>query len=453
MKKSVSTNSLSRYNFISLLSSFPDVEKFWIACSGGMDSSVLLHLFYSNKSQIKQSLEVIYVNHGLQEKSVDWGEFCKKQCQHYEIPFTQLEINEECPKGVSIEEWAREKRYSLIAQTMNKNDVLFTAHHQDDQVETFFLQALRGAGPRGLVSMPSIKKFVNGFHARPLLQFQRSEIQRYANDNDLVWHDDNSNYDTRYDRNYLRHKILPRIEERWPAYRETISRTINHQNEYKSLLDEIAYNDMKLALHKNNMCLSLEIIQKLSFERQKNLVFVWLDELRLDSPGSKHMAQIISDIINSTTDKSPCVNWKDVEVRRYRNLLYASKIMNKHNVKIKFDWDPESPLTILEETLIAKPEIGKGISKANTKNAKFVVRYRQGGEKIHPDNLAHSKTVKQLFQERGVLPWQRDRIPLIYINEKLAVIPGFCVDKNYSAAKDESSWDIQWSGYDKVIQR
>jgi len=452
MKKSVSTNSLSEYSFSSISNTHSAADKFWVACSGGMDSSVLLHLFFSNKNKIKQALEVIYVNHGLQEKSVEWGEFCKEQCNHYGISFSQLEIIESVPKGISIEAWARDKRYSLIAQSMNNNDVLFTAHHQDDQVETFFLQALRGSGPRGLASMPSVKPFSKGFHARPLLHYKRSELLTYANNNGLVWHDDISNSDTRHDRNYLRHNILPEIEARWPAYRETISRMVNHQNECKSLLDELGCDDMKLALYENTMSLHLEVIQKLSVERQKNLIFMWLDELQLASPSSKHMTQIISDLIYSSSDKAPCVNWKDVEIRRYRNLLYASKSLDKHNVNLEYDWNPESPLSFMGGTLIAKPEIGKGISRIKMKNAKFVVRYRQGGEKIQPDDLAHSKTVKQLFQERGVLPWLRDRIPLIYINGKLAVIPGFCVDKYYSAEKDESSWDIQWSGYEKVIQ-
>ena len=321
----MSTNSLSKDDFLSILRSLPATEKFWIACSGGMDSSVLLHLFYSNKNKIKQLLEVIYVDHGLQEESVDWGKFCYEQCQHYEILYTQLEIKERCPKGTSIEEWARDKRYSLIAKIMNKNDVLFTAHHQDDQIETFFLQVLRGAGPRGLVSMPSLKKFANGFHARPLLHFTRNEIQRYAIDNNLIWHDDNSNTDRRFDRNYFRHEVLPVIEKRWPSYRETIGRMINLQKEYKTLFDEIAYSDMKLALFKNTMNLNLEVIRKLVIERQKNLIFAWLDELRLDPPGSRHMAQIISDVVCSKPDKSPCVNWSDVEIRRYKNHLYASR--------------------------------------------------------------------------------------------------------------------------------
>jgi tRNA(Ile)-lysidine synthase len=452
MNQATSENALSNDIFISTLKSYPAKGKYWIACSGGMDSSVLLHLFYAGKSLIKQSLEVIYVNHGLQEKSLDWGEFCKRQCQQYGLPFLQVDLKEDCPKGMSIEEWAREKRYTLIAERMMDQDILFTGHHQDDQVETFFLQALRSAGPRGLASMPSIKKFANGFHARPLLMYPRRELQRYANDNKLDWHEDNSNTDTRYDRNYLRHKILPEIEARWPAYRESISRLIKHQKEYKLLLDEIAQDDMTRALHDNTMCLKLDIVRELSIVRQKNLIFIWLAALQLNSPGSKHLDNIISELINVNTEKSPCVNWNNVEVRRYKNLLYSSEALVKHNVNTVYDWDIKEPITILDETLIAKPKTGKGLSKVNTKNAKFVIRYRQGGEKIHPTHHAHSKTVKQLFQECGVLPWLRDRIPLVYINETLAVIPGFCVDKKYSAAKDESSWDIQWSGYDKVIQ-
>ena len=453
MKKFVPTAFLHKDNFLSDLNQFPASGKFWLAYSGGMDSSVLLHLFYSNKNKINQNIEVVYINHGLQKEANDWGEFCKNQCQQYELPFTQLEIDKDCPKGASVEAWAREERYSLIETVMNENDVLFTAHHQDDQVETFFLQALRGAGPRGLASMPLIKKQANAFHARPLLNYSYDKLKRYAEENELSWCVDKSNSDCRYDRNYFRHEVIPVIEERWPAYRETISRLIKNQSECKALLDEIACSDIKLAQHKGTTSLDLDVIKELSLERQKNLIFVWLKGLNLDSPGSRNVEQIISDVICSTVDKAPCVNWKNVEVRRYKNLLYALETMAKHDINMEYDWKPENVLNILDDTLLAMPERGKGISKLKTKNADFVVRYRQGGEKIHPDNMAQSKTVKQLFQEYSVLPWLRDRIPLIYINGDLAVIPGFCIDKNYSADKDEPSWNIQWSGYENVIQK
>jgi tRNA(Ile)-lysidine synthase len=452
MNKSMPTSLLSQYSFTSILSSFPRAEKIWIACSGGMDSSVLLHLVHSNRDNIKQSLEVIHVNHGLQEKSVEWGEFCRNQCQDYGISFTQLDIEEAIPKGSSIEAWAREKRYALIAQVMNKNDILFTAHHQDDQVETFFLQALRGAGPRGLSSMPVFKNFVNGIHARPLLGFKRCELLSFAKDNELPWHEDLSNADTKYDRNYFRHNILPAIEQRWPAYRETISRLIGNQQDSKSLLNEIGLEDLKLALYENTQSLRLDVVKNLSAVRQKNLIFAWLQERQLKSPGSRHIEQIISDLINSKSDNTPCVNWQDVEIRRYRNLLYASNSMDEEVENIDYDWDIDTPLKIMGETLIAKSEIGLGLSKEKIKNTKIIVRYRQGGEKIQPHNKSHSKTVKQLFQECGVLPWLRDRFPLIYVNGTLAVIPGLCVDKNYAAAKGEASWQIEWSGYDKTVQ-
>jgi tRNA(Ile)-lysidine synthase len=451
MKKTASVTTLRKDSLLSLLNQFPSSSKFWIAYSGGMDSSVLLHLFHTNEIKINQEVEVLYVNHGLQQEADDWGKFSKKQCQQYDLPFTQLQINDNCPKGESIEAWARDKRYELIEEIMNENDVLFTGHHKDDQVETFFLQALRGAGPRGLASMPIIKEKNNTFHVRPLLSYSREDLTHYATEHNLKWQDDKSNVDNRYDRNYFRHNVAPIIEERWPAYRDTVSRLIEYQKEYKHLLNDVASDDIKSTLQVNKS-LNLEMIKTLSVARQKNLVFVWLRQLSLQSPGSKNIEKIITDVINSSTDKSPCVNWANVEVRRYKNSLYAMSAMQEYDVDIEFKWQPENILNLFEETLFAKPEQGIGISKEKVKEAEFIIRFRKGGEEIKPDNFSHNKTVKQLFQERSVLPWFRDKIPLVYIDNELAAIPGFCVDKNFLAEKGEPSWDIQWSGYKNVIQ-
>ncbi len=450
MNNSVSTSPLSQYSFDSILNTLPQAKKIWIACSGGMDSSVLLHLIFSNKEKIGQSLEVVYVNHGLQGESTEWGDFCRTQCNGYDLPFTQLNINEAVPKGESVEAWAREKRYALIAEVMNKGDLLFTAHHQDDQVETFFLQALRGAGPRGLSSMPLFKNIANAIHVRPLLNYCRNELLFYANENKLSWQEDLSNADTKFDRNYLRNNIIPAFEKRWPAYRDTISRLLNHQQDCTSLMNEVGLEDLKLASH--GKTLNLDIVKSFSVARQKNIIFVWLQELQLESPGSKHINKIISDLINSTSDNAPCVNWKSVEIRKYRKTLYASSKMLEHIDSINYQWDFAKPLKIMDETLVAISEIGSGLSKGKIENARISVQYRLGGEKIQPNNNAHSKTVKQLFQERGVLPWVRGRFPLIYVNETLAAIPGVCVDINYAAEIDEPSWQIVWSGYDKAIQ-
>jgi tRNA(Ile)-lysidine synthase len=215
-------------------------------------------------------------------------------------------------------------------------------------------------------------------------------------------------------------------------------------------MNEIGLADLEQASHENT--LNLEMVKSLSVARQKNIIFTWLQVLQLESPGSKHINQIISDLINSTSDNAPCVNWKNVEVRKYRALLYASNSIDKNIESINYDWDLQTPLKIMGEVLVAKPETGIGLSKVKINNAKISVQHRQGGEKIQPSNTAHSKTVKQLFQERGVLPWLRDRFPLVYVDDNLAAIPGICVNINYSAEKSQASWLIEWSGYDKAVQ-
>lgn len=452
MNKSASTTQLSENSILSELNQFPDSRKFWIAFSGGLDSCVLLHLFYMNKKNINQSIEAIYVNHGLQQEAEDWGEFCKKQCDEYGIAFSQVKISKPHDKGTSIEEWARQERYALINEGMNEKEVLFTAHHQDDQVETFFLQALRGAGTRGLSSMPMVKQYDNKYHARLLLSYSRESLLNYAKENKLAWCEDKSNADTRYDRNYFRHKLTPLIEGRWPAYRETISRLINHQNETRQMLDEIASSDLELASLESPYCLNLNVIKKISIARQKNLIFKWLKEVDFKTPASKNMNKIISDVIDSTAEKSPCVNWQDVEVRRYKDVLYTAKAMAKHDVLTEYQWKPEKALSLLGEELIANSAQGLGISKTKTQGANFIVRYRSGGETIRPENTSQTKTVKQLFQEKSVLPWMRDRIPLVFIDGELAVIPGICIDERYSATVDEPSWDIHWTASERVIQ-
>ncbi len=444
---------ISPDNLLAVLAILPvKTGKFWIAYSGGMDSSVLLHLFYALKGTISNEMEAVYVNHGLNSMSEEWRELCREQCKAYRLGFCAIDINAPCPDGESVEAWARERRYTLIAEKMREDHILFSAHHRDDQVETFFLQALRGAGPRGLAAMPVVKTFTKGFHVRPLLGYTRDELAGYALENRLVWHDDESNRDTAYDRNYLRHEVLPNIEKKWPAYRNTINRLIGHQQEYKVLLDQLARDDLQRALWKGSMNLGITVLKTLDAARQKNLIFYWLDTLRLAAPSCKHITNILAELINTDTDKSPCVNWPGVEVRRYRDLLYAFKPLKRHDNKQEYHWDLHKPMSISGETLMASPATGSGVSKAAVENTDLTVRYRRGGEKIYLATSSCSKSVKRLFQEKGVLPWYRDRVPLIYINDQLAVIPGFCVDKKYAAAEQEPSWNVVWSGYRKVLQ-
>ena len=444
-------NVLSKEDFYSFLTACPDSNKYWIACSGGMDSCVLLHLFYLNKDRIKQDIEVIYVNHKLQKKNDEWEVFCEHLCQSYGLKFSGLKLTALRPKEKSVEEWAREQRYNLIAECIGNDDILFTAHHQDDQIETFFLHVLRGSGPRGLVSMPVIREFSKGYLVRPLLDITRCELHDYAKQHKLEWHNDPSNQDSRFNRNFLRNEILPLIQGRWPSYRKSVNRLIRHQQEVKLLLDEIAEEDFKKTYIQTTRGIDLNQISSLSDSRKKNLISFWLKKLDFNLPGSKHLEQILTDIFTASEDSNPCVNWDGVQIRRYRNVMYAIEPMSEHNFSEKYQWDLKKSLQVLDDSLIASPVRGKGLTKKCIKDDIVEIRYRQGGEKIHPQNQNISKTVKQLFQEKGVLPWYRDRIPLVYIEGQLALIPGLCIDEKFCAKNNEVAWNIEWTGYNKAI--
>lgn len=447
-----SLNILSdEYLYKFLTNKCPPPPKYWLACSGGLDSCVLLHLFFLNKKRIKQDIGVIYVNHKLQKESKSWGSFCEKLCEIYNIDFLSLEITSLCPSKKSIEEWARDERYRLIKEQLVDNDILLTAHHLDDQVETFFLQALRGSGINGLSCMPYIKPFGSSYHVRPLLNFSRKELLQYAKTYSLDWCEDSSNLDVRFNRNYIRKLILPNIESRWPSYRKTISRLIGHQQELKLLLDEVAKEDINKTCDTKSMGIDISLIRKLSLPRKKNLIMLWIKQQKFKLPSSTHLARIISDIIDSSADKNPYVNWNGVEIRRYKNTMYAIEPFTTNSINKIYKWDLNKPLKLQSGLLEASSVKGGGLIKKSIIGSIVEVRYRKGGERIRPQNQNITKKVKKIFQEKNVLPWCRDKFPLIYINNKLAAIPGVCISEDFYANHNDDAWHIKWTAYNKAL--
>lgn len=425
---------------------------FVLAISGGLDSMVLLHLFSENLHRLQNRVEAVYVDHGLQAISRNWSDFCATQAQRLGIPFYSCGIDSTPGRNDSIENWARTRRYQLLTARLQDNDILFTAHHLDDQVETFFLQALRGTGTRGLAGMSSIRRIANGYHARPLLSFSRKELEAYAKDNNLEWVEDPSNTDNSHDRNYLRNVIMPLVASRWPAYRKTISRLIEHQSETRDLLQELAEEDLNSMLDDVRQGLDLEKLKLLSVARQKNLILQWARQQQLATPNMAHLLQICSDVVNSAVDASPCVNWADVECRRYRNRLYMNKTMVEHDADAVLEWDINHDLEINGETLSAILTRGKGISKQHMHNRTVSIRFRQGGERLCPAPGKQTKTLKQICQENGILPWCRERIPLVYLDDDLAAVAGVCVADQFSAGAEEAAIDLHWSGLEKIRQ-
>ncbi len=318
-------NKLSQQGITTFLDTLPDRCRYLIAYSGGMDSHVLLHLLAGLGRETGCRVRAVHVNHNIHPHSQEWARHCRVTCQALEVELAVLEVDANAPGRESPENWAREKRYGALREILAVDEVLLTAHHQDDQLETLLLRLLRGAGVLGLAAMRPLREFSPGLHARPLLSYARAQLLHYAQRHNLCWIEDPSNADTQLDRNYLRHEALPALKRRWPALALPVSRTAQACAEAQELLDELARRDLQHCATADSDALRVDQVQELSAPRQKNLIRHWCRALDLPTPNSRHLSHILSDVIQARPDASPRVNWKGAELRRQRNDLYLTR--------------------------------------------------------------------------------------------------------------------------------
>ncbi|HVV69374.1 MAG TPA: tRNA lysidine(34) synthetase TilS [Gammaproteobacteria bacterium] len=405
-----------------------------VAYSGGLDSHVLLHSIASLRRLHPQlEMRAIHINHGLSPKAQDWAEHCRQVCQALNITFLVKSVDvRQHLANWSLEEAARNLRYEALASEMRVGEYLLLAHTEDDQAETLLLQLLRGSGVRGLAAMPLAKPFATGSLIRPLLHISRKALQHYAIQHQLTWVEDESNLLLTLDRNYLRHQVLPPLATRWPQVKKVLSRVAKHCAEAVELVEELAAVDLSQAGGELPHTLSVAALVKLSPARQKNVLRFWLKSLQLPVPNASRLAQLQQDFLYSKEHRTPKMTWSGVEIRRFNDSLYAMPALPAHDAKIVFSWDMTQPLVIPGlGILTAKPgEEGVEILAG----AEVTVRFRQGGERFHPLGRSGSHPLKKLFQEWRIPPWQRDRLPLIYFDEDLAVVPNHAVAKKYAAS-------------------
>lgn len=418
------------------LQQFPRVSRYHVAFSGGCDSLVLLHLLAQLHQQQPLELHAIHIHHGLQQQADQWATHCQRVCEQLSIPITIEYVDiDHCGKG--IEAAAREARYSVFKHLLGEGEGLLLAHHQDDQAETLMLQLLRGAGVTGLAAMPAQARFGKGWLLRPLLDCSRQQLENYAREQELDWIEDPSNRDTRFDRNFLRQEVMPLLASRWPAVKPVLSRVAAHQAEAMGLLQELAELDWQQCRDRDNT-LSIAAMNNLGMTRQRNLVRYWVKQLHgFEAPDSKHLARIMNEVIPAAGDAMPEVCWGNVEVRRYRGLLFVSG-SRAAIPEQALPWDARSSIQVNEEiSLKAESLEGMGLKLAEIENHTLTIRFRQGGEVCRPAGRQHHHSLKKLMQEWGIPPWLRDRVPLIYLDDELAQVVGHCLCEPFVATGKE----------------
>ena len=437
-------NTQKLENYFSDLIDKDKPARYVVGYSGGIDSTVLLHAI--NKMTGHIPVVAVHINHQLIPQAAEWEKHCRKFSESISVEFLSRKVIIDMNSGYGLEAASRKERYDSFKQLIRKNDYLLTAHNQDDQVETVLLNIFRGCGLRGIRGIPASRKFFEGRLVRPLLRVSRNEISEYAKKYKLSWIEDPSNQYQKYDRNFLRHKILAQLKTRWPAVNNNVRKTSELASEINEELKEIAFIDAPL-FYKNNQ-LDIRAIKNLSPARQKNILRYALLSLGFPLPSSVKLNQIINEVINARVDRQPLVQWSDVQVRRYRKKIYflSEYFQPKDNNIEKIylngpNWQLGKGLGSLS---LEKSDIG--IKRSIAKEG-FNVTFRAGGEKIKPLGSGYSRKVKKLFQEAAVVPWMRENIPLLFYEGNLIAVADMWLDKSYAA---DNGYIIRWNERPKI---
>lgn len=420
---------------------------YWVAYSGGRDSHVLLHRLARLRGRLVAPLGAVHVNHHLQPEAERWAAHCREQCAALDIPLDVLDVAVDTAAGDGVEAAARKARLAAWSQWLPAGGVLLTAHHREDQAETLLLQLLRGAGPAGLAAMSPVSGFAAGLMARPLLDEPREALAAYAVREELRWIDDPSNDDPRFDRNFLRHHVIPLMRQRWPSLSRTLARAARRQAAGRRLADETGAGDHARALDPQTGALSVPALQALSPDRQSNLLRYWIVRAGFRLPSERVLSHIIDDVLQAAVDAEPRVAWGGAEVRRHRDRLFLMPALAPVVRAQALRWRiADGPLWLdaANGVLSAEPAPGRGIA-ARFVDTPFALRFREGGECIRPAGRSHHRALKALLQERGVPGWERERIPLLYLGDDLVAVPGVVVGADVAAARDEDGWWPDWS--------
>ena len=440
--------SYSADKLLPALQQAPAAKRYVVALSGGLDSVVLLHSLCALRAegQLTSEISALHINHNLSPSAQQWQAFCHQTCVDWQVSL-QTEAIEVSASG-SLETAARNSRYQAFRELLQADELLLMAHHLDDQIETVLFRLTRGAGAQGLAGIPAQRQLGSGRLLRPLLQYGRAELAAYAAMHQLAWQEDESNSDQQHDRNYLRHRVLPQFEKRWPDYRQSWRKSLALLSENDDLQKQLGVIDLRDATTEMGG-ISVAVMQSLGSARQRNLLRCWLQQLGVRDPGWNTLHQFVSEFIPGVSRGSKFA-LESCDVYQHQAQLFAVQPLPEPGL--------EAQTLRLDDGAIDFSLNGNGRLRIEASQVEGIcplphalqVKYREGGESLKLKGRPQKK-LKQLLQESGMPPWQRQRVPLLFADAELVCVPGVGIAESYLAQSGQNGAQVVWAAPTQLL--
>ncbi|MCE0494399.1 tRNA lysidine(34) synthetase TilS [Vibrio salinus] len=413
-----------------------------LALSGGIDSRVMLQLLHEF-ALIHPMYPVlaVHVHHGISPNADQWAKMCQIWCHEVDIPFHLEKVRLGDCRGKSLEQMARTARYEALKHYIGSDDLLLTAQHGDDQLETFLLALKRGSGPKGLSGMAECQSFDNGVLVRPFLNCTRQQIETYANYHQLEWVNDESNDDIRYERNFIRHKITPILDSRWPHIRSSVQRSAEHCARQEQLIEYLLADEL-CRLMGDKDSLEIDALTKKPEIVRSQLLRLWLSSLQVLMPSKKHLQMIWSEVALAKVDANPVLRMENKQIRRFNGRLHCLDIYTDIS-----EWTSDlhigCPVVLPDGLgrLTLKPVVEVGRLNSKILNGSLRVVFNPEGVMATPEKRHGKKTLKYWFQEYGVPSWLRRRTPILMSGNEVVSVAGLFVCRAYAGDEFELVWE------------
>jgi tRNA(Ile)-lysidine synthase len=425
-----------------------------VAYSGGLDSSVLLHLAHAYAHAHGIELLAFHIHHGISPNAEQWLQYCEANCARLGVRFDARRVTLVDRDTHGTEQAARLERYAALGALCRAHaaPVLLTAHHRDDQAETVLLQLLRGSGVAGMGGMelsntaPDLLGNAELVMARPLLQISRAGLQAYADESGIGYINDESNADVRYARNALRHQVMPVVGSVFPGFEERLVRAAGHAQSAHRLLNELAASD--LAMCSEGECIQIARMKALSFDRIDNLLRYWFSMRGIRMPSTAWLLEMRTQLLDAKNDARIRVTHADCEVRRHRDRIFITQRFDDADLvvdPVNFNWQGEGSLEF--------PSYGGSLRFVSAEDGfdadwlsaqSITLRYRHGGEKLKRASNRPTRALKYHYQSLGIPAWERERLPLVFSGNMLLFAAGLGMNWNAPVGNEGRRVRLEW---------